>query len=396
LSSSTTSGDYYGTLGVSTDASTDEIKRAYRKLARQLHPDVNPDPDVQERFKQVTNAYEVLSDPQKRQQYDMGYDPLSRSGAGPGAAGMGGAFTFTDIMDAFFGGQGGPGGGRGPLPRRRRGQDALIRVRVDLADAVFGAEREITVDTAVLCHTCEGRGARPGSDIVTCGVCGGRGEVQTVQRSFLGQVMTTRPCAQCSGHGTVIPQPCSECAGDGRILAKRTLTLRIPAGVDDGTRLQLSGQGEVGPGGGPAADLYVQLDVAPHETFARDGLDLHCRASIPMTSAALGVTLPITALDGTDLQVEIPPGTQPGAQVRLHGQGVPRLRAGMSEPSERGRRGDLIVDVTVVVPTRLDRTQRELLEQLADDREERDAGAIEGGRRRPAGGFFSRLKDAFD
>ena len=381
MSSSTTSGDYYGTLGVARNASTDEIKRAYRKLARQLHPDVNPDPEVQEQFKHVTNAYEVLSDPQKRQQYDMGFDPLSRSGGAGG--GMGGAFTFTDIMDAFFGGQGGPGGGRGPLPRRRRGQDALIRVRVDLADAVFGAEREITVDTAVLCRTCEGRGARPGSEIITCGVCGGSGEVQTVQRSFLGQVMTTRPCAQCSGHGTVIPQPCSECAGDGRILAKRTLTLRIPAGVDDGTRLQLSGQGEVGPGGGPAGDLYVEIDVAPHPIFTRQGDDLHCTVELPMTAAALGTTVKLETFDGTN-ELEIKSGTQAGDVMTLRGLGVTHLRG--------TGRGDLIIHANVQTPTRLDEQQEALLRELATLRgEERPEGRLS-----PAHpGLFGKLRDAF-
>ncbi|HEY8791189.1 MAG TPA: molecular chaperone DnaJ [Actinopolymorphaceae bacterium] len=389
------SQDYYETLGVSRSASADEIKKAYRKLARQLHPDVNPDPEVQEQFKFVTNAYEVLSDPRKRERYDMGGDPLSRNGGGMGGQGMGDAgFTFTDIMDAFFGGQGG-GNGRGPIPRTRRGQDALIGVRVDLADAVFGAEREITVDTAVLCGTCAGAGTSPGTDINTCSVCGGRGEVQSVQRSFLGQVMTSRPCAQCQGHGTVIPHPCTECSGEGRVRARRTITLRIPAGVDDGTRLQLAGQGEVGAGGGPAADLYVQLDVAPHPVFARDGQDLHCRATVPMTQAALGTTLSLTGLNGAELSADIAAGTQSGARLVLAGEGVPLLRPG-SRSDDHGRRGDLIVGVEVSTPTRLDDEQVALLSQLAKVRGEEGVGGVTPRGKHQHGGVFGWIKDAFN
>jgi len=387
------SQDYYETLGVGRDASPEDIKKAYRRLARQLHPDVNPDPSVQEQFKQVTNAYEVLSDPRKREMYDMGADPLSRNG---GMGGMGGqAFTFTDIMDAFFGGQGGTG--RGPTPRTRRGQDALIGVRVDLADAVFGAEREITVDTAVTCQTCGGKGAAPGTDVTTCSMCHGRGEVQTVQRSFLGQVMTTRPCAQCHGHGTVIPHPCTECAGEGRVRARRTLTLRIPAGVNDGARLQLAGQGEVGPGGGAAADLYVQIDVAPHPVFARDGQNLLARATVPMTQAALGATLPLTALDGSELTVEVPAGIQSGEHVVLSGQGVPRLRSDARPGDPYIGRGDLIVEVDVATPDRLDAEQTELLERLAELRGEQGSGKVGTAKDRHGhGGMFGWLKDAFN
>jgi len=386
--------DYYETLGVDRSAAPDEIKKAYRRLARQLHPDVNPDPEVQEQFKNVTNAYEVLSDPRKREMYDMGADPLSRTGGmNGGMGGMGDAgFTFTDIMDAFFGGQ---STGRGPTPRTRRGQDALIDVRVDLADAVFGAEREITVDTAVLCSTCSGHGAAPGTDLRTCPACNGRGEVQSVQRSFLGQVMTSRPCAQCHGHGTVIPRPCPECSGDGRVRARRTLTLRIPAGVDDGTRLQLSGQGEVGAGGGPAADLYVQLNVARHPVFTRKGLDLYCRAVVPMTQAALGTTMSLTGLDGSALTVEVPAGTQPGARVELKGQGVPTLRPAARTEDAAPRRGDLMVEMDVRTPTRLDDEQTDLMRRLANARGEEGGGSVEP-RSKHQHGLFGRLKDAFN
>ena len=259
------SQDLYALLGVARDADGDTIKKAYRRLARQLHPDVNPDPATQERFKEISQAYEVLSDPQKRAAYDRGGNPF-----GSGADfGQGAGFSFTDIMDAFFGGQPGAAGhGRGPRSRVRRGQDALIRLEVELAEAAFGVAREIKVDTAVLCSTCHGGGAAPGSEPILCETCRGQGEVAHVQRSFLGEIRTLRPCAACRGFGSIIPDPCRECSGDGRVRSRRTLTVKIPAGVDNGTRVQLSDQGEVGPGGGPAGDLYVEIHVAAHPTVS--------------------------------------------------------------------------------------------------------------------------------
>jgi molecular chaperone DnaJ len=242
--------DLYDVLGVSRDASPEQIKKAYRTLARKLHPDVNPDVETQERFKEVTRAYDVLSDPKKRELYDMGGDPLSASGSG----GFGPGFSFTDIMDAFFG-QGATQ--RGPRPRVRRGQDALIRIELELAEAAFGVTKEVKVDTAVVCTLCGGAGTAPNTSLAPCSTCRGRGEISHVQRSFLGEVRTMRPCPTCRGYGTVIPDPCSECSGDGRVRLRRAISVTIPAGVDSGNRIQLAGQGEVGPGGGPAADLYV-------------------------------------------------------------------------------------------------------------------------------------------
>jgi molecular chaperone DnaJ len=283
--------DYYEVLGVPRDASTEDIKKAYRRLARKLHPDINPDPEVQERFKQVTSAYEVLADPKKREMYDLGGDPLSAGGGAGGGFGQG--FSFTDIMDAFFGGT----ATRGPRSRVRRGQDALVRLQVELAEAVFGATKELQIDTAVVCTVCTGQGTAPGAQLVTCDTCGGQGEIKQVQRSFMGQVMTTRPCPQCHGFGTTNPNPCVECGGDGRVRTRRSLTIKIPAGVDSGTRIQLAGHGEVGPGGGPAGDLYVEIAINPHPVFARDGDDLHCTLQLPMTAAALGTALGL-ATDG--------------------------------------------------------------------------------------------------
>ncbi|MEX2289486.1 MAG: molecular chaperone DnaJ [Mycobacteriales bacterium] len=344
--------DYYGALGVAPDATDDDIKRAYRKLARQLHPDVNPDPAAQERFKAVTAAYEVLSDPQKRQVVDLGGDPLS---SGPGSAGdpfSQGFGGLGDIMDAFFGGA----GARGPRSRVRQGSDALLRIECDLAETVFGTERELTVETAVVCSTCTGQGTASGTHPSVCDTCQGRGEVQQVQRSFLGQVLTTRACPRCGGLGSVIEHPCGECGGDGRVRARRTLTVKVPAGIETGMRIRLSGEGEVGPGGGPAGDLYVEVIERPHSVFTREGDDLHCTVTLPMTAAALGTTVPLTTLDG-DESLDIVPGTQPDEVLTLRARGVPHLRA--------TGRGDLHVHLRIEVPTRLDGKQEDLLRDLA-------------------------------
>lgn len=388
----TVSQDPYATLGVSRDADADTIKKAYRKLARQLHPDVNPDPETQERFKDVTRAYEVLSDPEKRRVFDLGGDPFG--GAGFGGAGAGAGFSFTDIMDAFFGGSGQPGGGngRGPRPRMRRGQDALIHLDIELAEAAFGTTRELKVDTAILCGVCTGSGAAPGSKPVTCETCHGRGEVFHTQRSFLGEIRTLRPCAACRGYGSIIPEPCRECSGDGRVRSRRTLNVKIPAGVDAGTRVQLSDQGEVGPGGGPAGDLYVELRVNQHPLFERAGRDLHATVTVPMTAAALGTSLTLPTLDADlednpgepSFQLDVKPGTQSGTEFVVPGLGVPGLRG----PG----RGNVVVQVIVETPTRLDERQEELLRELAELRDEE----------KPAGNFnqqpksvFNRLRDAF-
>ncbi len=373
--------DYYETLGVARDATPEEIKRAYRRLARELHPDVNPDPSTHEKFKDVTAAYEVLSDARKRQMYDLGHDP--RAGApGSGGAGFGTENLFEDLMNSFFGGGGG-GAARGPKPRTRRGQDALLRIEIDLSEAVFGTQKEIAVDTAVGCPTCHGGGTADGAQLVTCPMCRGRGEVQNVQRTFLGQVMTARACPQCQGFGNLNPSPCPECAGDGRVRTRQTITVEVPAGVETGTRLLLSGQGEVGPGNGPQGDVYVEIIQKPHPVFERQGNDLHVRLSIPMTAAALGTAIPLQTLDG-EQQIEIRPGTQSGSVQTLRGLGAARL--------QRSGRGDLLVHVDVLTPSRLDAAQRELLEQLAVMRDEEH---VEATVTEHPTGLFSRIKDAF-
>lgn len=370
--------DLYQILGVSREADADEIKRAYRKLARELHPDVNPDPGTAERFKEVTAAYEILRDPQKRRMYDMGMDP--RSGGG-GAGGQGFGFDFSDIMDAFFGSQNAQP--RGPRPRAQRGNDALVRVQVTLAEVLTGVDRELVVDTAVACDACHGAGTAPNTEPETCAMCKGRGEIQSVQRSFLGQIMTARVCPNCKGHGSTIAHPCPECAGDGRVRTRRTVTVRIPPGVDNGVRIQLRGQGEVGTGGGPAADLYVETVVQPHPVFRREGDDLHCTLPLPMTAAALGTTVVLETLDGPET-ITVPAGTQPATVQRMRGRGVPHLNA--------KTRGDLFVHLDVQVPSHLTAEQESLLRQLA----------VLRGEERPTvtpvattGGFFSKIKDAF-
>jgi molecular chaperone DnaJ len=369
--------DYYGVLGLARGASDNEIKKAYRRLARDLHPDVNPDPGAKERFQEVSRAYQALTDPEKRRIVDLGGDPFD-NGAGAGAGGFGGAGFggLGDIMDAFFGGGATT---RGPRSRVRAGGDALIRLDLDLDETVFGTTKDITVDTAVLCDSCTGAGTAPGTHATTCVTCSGRGEVQSVQRSFLGQVVATRPCPTCAGTGQVIPEPCPKCGGDGRVRARRTIPVKVPAGVEDGMRIRLTGHGEVGPGGGPAGDLYVEIAERPHDVFTRDGEDLHCRVTLPMTAAALGTTLTLDTLDGQE-EVDIRPGTQSGSVLTLRAKGAPRLRA--------TGRGNLMVHVEVETPTRLDAEQEKLLRELASLRgEDRPAAAGAEGH----GGLFSRL-----
>lgn len=364
--------DLYETLGVDRDASFEDIKKAYRKLARSYHPDVNPDPKMAEKFKEITAAYEVLSDPDKRQNYDVG-------GNGFGGFNNGG-FGFSDIMDAFFGG----GQQRGPRPRNRPGQDALIRVEVDLMEATFGCERDLNVETAITCNKCNGTGCANNSKPRTCDICKGRGETQQVARSILGQVMTSRPCASCQGFGSVISDPCGECAGDGRVRTRKSIPIKIPAGVETGNRIQLSGQGEVGPGGGAAGDLYVEIIELPHDFIIRENSNLHISISIPVTSAAIGTKVVIDTLDGKQ-EVEIKEGTQSGSTVVLRGLGVTRLRG--------SGRGDLIVHIQVLTPTKLNKEQSDLFKKIASIRNEGlDKVKINTNEEQ---GFFDKVKRAF-
>jgi molecular chaperone DnaJ len=372
--------DYYGLLGVSRSASDAEIKRAYRKLARELHPDINPDEG--ERFKEISAAYEVLSDPEKRRIVDLGGDPLSSAGGAGGFAGFGG---LGDVFEAFFGG----GGSRGPIGRVRPGSDSLLRMRLTLEECATGVTKQVTVDTAVLCDLCQGRGTHGDSAPAVCDTCGGRGEVQSVQRSLLGQVMTSRPCPTCAGVGEVIPNPCHRCGGDGRVRSRREISVKIPAGVADGMRVRLAAQGEVGPGGGPAGDLYVEVHEQQHDTFVRDGDDLHCTISVPMIDAALGAAVSVEAILDGPTEITIAPGTQPGAVTTLRGYGMPRLRS--------ESRGDLHAHIEVAVPTKLDARTRELLVEAKGRSTEQPA--VKSTRtvvsNSNGGGLFSRLRETF-
>ncbi len=361
--------DHYEVLGVSREASTEEIKKAYRRLARELHPDVNPGADASEKFKLVTHAYDVLSDPRQRQDYDNG-------GRGQGGGDFGG---FGDIFETFFGG--GAGRQSGPRSRRERGQDALLRIDVDLADVVFGAQQEVEIDTAVLCQTCEGSCAQPGTSPVTCDICRGSGSIQRTVRSLLGNVVTSSPCGTCRGYGTVIPNPCVTCQGQGRVRARRVINVDVPAGVETGLRLQLPGQGEVGPGGGPNGDLYLEVKVRHHDTFSRNGDDLLATLEVPMTDAILGTTTTIQGLDG-EVELEVRAGVQSADVLVIKNRGITHLRG--------SGRGDLRVGVQVVTPTKLGHRERELIEQFAAKHKKSKPQLAHFQQ-----GMFSKLRDRF-
>ena len=373
--------DYYGILGVESNATDQEIKKAYRKLARKYHPDVNPgDEEAAEKFREASLAQEVLLDPQKRQVVDMGSDPMEQQAGGGGFGGGGG---LGDIFAEFFGGGGGQG--RGPRSRVQPGNDALLRTSITLEEAYAGMRKTVTVDTAVLCDRCSGSGSASKAKPVTCTGCGGAGEIQEVQRSFLGNVMTSRPCPQCQGFGEVITDPCNHCGGDGRVKKRRDITVNIPAGIGDGMRIRMADQGEVGHGGGPAGDLYVEVHTQKHPIFERDADDLHVSVRVPMVDAALGTSFPVEHLDGESLEIDIEPGTQPGEAIVLDGKGMPRLRT--------DGHGKLYAHVDVLVPTDLDKKTKELLEQIRDKREE--SSKVHSADDNDGEGFFDRLRDRF-
>ncbi|NLA65205.1 MAG: molecular chaperone DnaJ [Leucobacter sp.] len=362
--------DHYEVLGVSRDASTDEIKKAYRRLARELHPDVNPSEDAAERFKDVTHAYDVLSDPNERQRYD----------SGGGQGGMGGFGNFGDVFETFFG-QGFGGGGRGPRSRTARGDDAMIRVDIELAEVIFGAKREVTVNTAVLCNTCQGSCCQPGTSPVTCDLCSGTGQVQRQVRSLFGNVVTAHPCGSCQGFGTIIEHPCIDCGGKGRVRERRTMNIDVPSGIDTGTRMQMRGGGEVGPGGGPNGDLFIEFRVMHHDVFSRDGDDLLATVQVGMVDAILGADSKVTGLDG-EVAFEVPAGSQSGDVITVRGRGIQGLHS--------TTRGDLRVAVQVVTPTKLSSRERDLVRQLQALR--KDPAPTLGEFQQ---GFFGKMRDRF-
>jgi molecular chaperone DnaJ len=369
----TTERDYYEILGVERGAPDGEIKRAFRKLAQQWHPDVNAEPEAQERFKEINEAYQVLSDPQRRQAYDMfGRAGVSGMGGGDpfGATGFGG---FSDIFDAFFGGQ--MGGAAARRARAQSGSDLRYDLRISFQEAVLGTEKEIEFPVLARCETCSGTGAKAGTSPVACTQCGGRGEVRSVRQTMLGQMVNVAPCPRCRGEGKVVESPCETCRGEGRAEKRRTLRVTIPAGIDEGHQIRLSNEGEAGPRGGPAGSLYVAVHVASHPSLTREGTELFHEVDLSIAQAALGTKVKVPTVEGEDAEVEIKAGTQPGTEIRLRGRGVPHLR-------RQSVRGDLHVVVNVVVPHKLSKRQRELLEAYAKESGETVS---------PAGGLREKL-----
>jgi molecular chaperone DnaJ len=366
-----TERDYYVILGVARTATDAEIKRAFRKLAQKWHPDVNKDPAADDQFKELNEAYQVLSDPQRRQTYDM----FGRAGLGGDAdTGFGGGFGgFGDIFDAFFGGAA-AGARRG---RPLGGSDLRYDLRISFEEAVRGTEKEIEFRVLAPCETCAGSGAKPGTTPTTCPQCNGRGEVRSIRQTMLGQMVNVTACPRCKGEGRIIEEPCETCHGDGRTERKRTLRVTIPAGIDEGHQIRLSSEGEAGPRGGPSGSLYVAVHVTPHPALRREGTELLFEADVSIAQAALGTRISVPTVDG-DEEVEIKAGTQPGTELRLRGRGVPHVR-------RSGSRGDLHILVNVVVPSKLSKRQRELLEQLAEESGETVA---------PNAGILDRVRDA--
>jgi molecular chaperone DnaJ len=372
--------DFYAILGVERTATDAEVKRAFRKLAQQWHPDVSADPAADSRFKEINEAYQVLSDPDRRRTYDMFGE--AGLGAGAGGAGFSGGFPgfgdFGDLFDAFFGGQSGAGVRRG---RPAVGSDLRYDLRITFAEAMKGTEKEVEFPVLDRCETCGGAGAKKGTPPTTCPACSGRGEVRTVRDTMLGQMINVAPCPRCRGEGRIVDDPCETCRGEGRAQRLKRLRVTVPAGIDDGHQIRLSGEGEVGRRGGPPGSLYVAVSVTPHPALKREGTELYYDLDLTIAQATLGTRVSIPVVDGAE-ELEIKPGTQPGAEIRLRGKGAPHLR-------RPGARGDLHVLVDVRVPAKLSARQRELLEEFAAE-----SGEHVGKGGPNAGGIIDRLKDA--
>ncbi len=372
----TTKRDYYEVLGVARGVSEEELKRAFRKLARQYHPDVNKSPEAESRFKEIGEAYDVLSDPEKRRIYDQfGHAGLNSQGYG-GFQGFEGFGSFADIFeqfDSFFGGAARAGRRRGP----HRGADLRYDLEISFEEAAFGTEKTLDIPRQETCETCHGSGAAPNTQPQTCPQCNGTGEVRRVQQSVFGQFVNVTACSRCQGEGKIITTPCPECRGQGRVRKMRKLTVKIPAGVDNGQQIRLSGEGESGPKGGPPGNLYVVLEVRPHRIFKREGSDVFYELPISFAQAALGDEIEVPTIDGSEMLV-VPGGTQTGKTFRLREKGIPHLR-GMG-------RGDQYVTVRVSTPTQLSSRERQLFEELAKLEEHQ----IKPQER----GFFDRVKDS--
>ncbi|MBN9305110.1 MAG: molecular chaperone DnaJ [Devosia sp. 67-54] len=374
--------DYYDVLGVQKGADEAALKGAYRKLAMQFHPDRNPgNTEAEHRFKEINEAYDTLKDPQKRAAYDrFGHAAFEQGGFGRanGAAGFGPEFasSMSDIFEDIFGDFMGGGRGRGSQQSRLRGSDLRYNLEISLEEAFLGRTVEIDVPTLVTCHTCDGSGAKPGTGMSTCKHCGGHGKVRAAQGFFTIE----RTCPVCQGRGQILEQPCTDCGGQGRRQENRKLSVDVPRGIEDGTRIRLANEGEAGLRGGPPGDLYIFVSVKPHDLFHRDGADLYARVPIAMTTAALGGEFEVPTLDGARAKVKVSPGTQPGQRVRLKSKGMPVLRSKDT--------GDLYVQLDVETPQNLTRRQRELLEEFHKLTTKDTSPTSDG--------FFAKLKNIFE
>lgn len=372
--------DYYEVLGLQRNASDADLKGAFRKLAKDCHPDRNPgDKNAEQRFKEINEAYETLKDPQKRAAYDQFGHAAFEGGRGPGGPGGFGpdfASSMSDIFDDLFGEF--MGGRRGQRSRsgRERGADLRYNMEISLSDAYVGKNAEIVVPTSVACETCSGTGAKAGTKPATCPTCAGQGKVRASQGFFTIE----RTCPACHGRGEVIQDPCPSCSGSGRVTKERKLAVNIPAGVEDGTRIRLAGEGEAGLRGGPAGDLYIFLSIKPHEFFQRDGADIFCKVPISMTTAALGGQIDVPTVEGSITRVKVPEGTESGKQFRLRGKGMPVLRSKVT--------GDMYIQVEVETPKNLTRRQRELLEEFEQESHKETSPH--------SAGFFTRMKEFFE
>lgn len=375
--------DFYKVLGVSRDASAEEIKKAYRQMARKYHPDVNrDDPKAEDKFKEISDAYEVLSDPQKREVYDRfgpdAFDPTKNTGAGGFGGGFGGfdfddLGGFGDLFDVIFGGA---ASGRRRRSGPQRGADREIRLEINFEDAVFGMEKEIELPRMEKCDSCKGSGAEPGSNVKTCPDCNGNGQTRTVQSTPFGRFESVKTCNRCRGEGRIVEKPCSSCRGTGHVKRNRKIDVRIPAGIDSGSRLRIQGEGEIGLKGGGPGDLYITIVVKPHHSFRRDGYNLISTLEIDFVQASLGDEIEVPLLGGASYNLSIPEGTQPGDVITVKNKGIPHLHS--------HRNGDLNVIIKVRIPKKLSKRQKELLNEFYSESDVKQNKK----------GFFEKFKDA--
>ena len=372
--------DFYETLGVAREADEKALKSAYRKLAMQFHPDRNPDnAEAEAKFKEVNEAYETLKDPQKRAAYDrFGHAAFENGGMGGGGGGFGAAGGFSDIFEDIFGEM--MGGGRARRGGRERGADLRYNMEITLEEAYEGKTAQIHVPSSMTCEVCNGSGSKPGSDPVTCSTCGGAGRV----RAASGFFSIERTCPTCNGRGQTIEDPCTNCHGQGRVTQERSLSVNIPAGIEDGTRIRLAGEGEAGMRGGPAGDLYIFIEVKEHDIFVRDGKMLACQVPVSMVVAALGGEVEVPTIDGGRARVKVPAGSQTGRQMRLRGKGMPPLRHGAGAGGEAG---DMLIELTVETPVNLTSRQRDLLRDFQSEKADNSP---------QSSSFFNKVKGFWD